>query len=234
MKSYLQHSRDPIFGIVVIIPLALYYEIFMLLLQKNLGSAARNAADFMFKRLFESMGFEGPLAGIILFLCLFVITAFLKGAHRSEKGIGIRWKYFPLMLLESALYAALLFALMSVSMNLLQAPALALSSMDIAYSFGAGVYEELLFRAILLQALLLLAEKLPGNAHLWKASMLLLTALLFSGAHYIGSAGDTFSWLSFFARSLGGLVLGLLYMFRGLGPAVYTHAIYDIFTLLQF
>lgn len=232
MRSYQQHTRDPLFGIVVIIPLALYYEIAMFLLHRGMESGIRNAADVMFKRLFESIGFDGPLAGILLFLCLFVITAVLKGAHRSKTGIRIRWKYYPFMLAESTLYAGLLFALMAVSMNLLQAPALAMSPFDIAYSLGAGVYEELLFRAILLQGLLLLAEKLPGNSGIWKAGMLLLTALLFSGAHYFGAAGDTFTWLSFTARTLGGLVLGLVYMLRGLGPAVYTHAIYDIFTLI--
>lgn len=204
----------------------------MFLLHRGMESGIRNAADVMFKRLFESIGFDGPLAGILLFLCLFVITAVLKGAHRSKTGIRIRWKYYPFMLAESTLYAGLLFALMAVSMNLLQAPALAMSPFDIAYSLGAGVYEELLFRAILLQGLLLLAEKLPGKTVLWKSGFLLLSALLFSAAHYLGAAGDSFNWLSFMARSLGGLVLGLVYMLRGLGPAVYTHAIYDIFTLL--
>jgi len=232
MRSYLQHTRDPLFGIVVIIPLALYYEVSMFLLQRGMESGIRNAADVMFKRLFESIGFDGPLAGILLFLCLFVITAILKGAHRSKTGIRIRWKFYPFMLAESALYAGLLYVLMSFSMNLMAAPALAMSPADIAYSLGAGVYEELLFRAILLQGLLLLAEKLPGNAGIWKAAMLLLTALLFSGAHYPGAAGDTFAWLTFTARTLGGLVLGFVYMLRGLGPADYTHAIYDIFSLL--
>ncbi|MDD3967131.1 MAG: CPBP family glutamic-type intramembrane protease, partial [Candidatus Marinimicrobia bacterium] len=66
----------------------------------------------------------------------------------------------------------------------------------------------------------------------WKSGFLLLSALLFSAAHYLGAAGDSFNWLSFMARSLGGLVLGVVYLLRGLGPAVYTHAIYDIFTLL--
>lgn len=232
MRSYLQHTRDPLFGIVVIIPLALYYEISMFLFHRGMESGIRNAADVMFKRLFESIGFDGPLAGILLFLCLFVITAILKGAHRSETGIRIRWKFYPFMLAESTLYAGLLFALMAVSMNLLRAPAMAMSPLDIAYSLGAGVYEELLFRAILLQGLLLLAEKLPGKTLPWKAGFLLLSALLFSGAHYLGAAGDSFSWLSFLARGLGGLMLGLVYMLRGLGPAVYTHAIYDIFTLI--
>jgi hypothetical protein len=232
MKAYFRHTANPLFGIVVIIPLALYYEISMVLSHRGMQGELRNAADVMFKRLFGSIGFDGPLAGILLFLCFFIIAAVLQGVHRERTGVHIRWKYYPLMALESLVYAGLLYALMAVSMNLLSAPALAISPVDIAYSLGAGVYEELLFRAILLQALLLLAEKLPGKVHLWKAGMLVLTALLFSGAHYLGVAGDSFSWLSFMARSLGGILLGLVYMFRGLGPAVYTHAIYDIFTLI--
>lgn len=232
MKAYFRHTANPLFGIVVIIPLALYYEISMFLIHRSAYTEVRNAADVMFKRLFESIGFDGPLAGILLFLCFFVITAILQGVHREITGLRLRLQYFPLMLPECAIYAGLLYVLMSFSMNLMAAPAMAMSPADIAYSLGAGVYEELLFRAILLQGLLLLAVKLPGKVNLWKAGFLLLSALLFSGAHYLGAGGDSFNWLSFMARGLGGLVLGLVYMLRGLGPAVYTHAIYDIFTLI--
>lgn len=232
MKAYFRHTANPLFGIVVIIPLALYYEISMFLINRGAYTEVRNAADVMFKRLFESIGFDGPLAGILLFLCFFIIAAVLQGAHRDVAGVRIRLKYFPIMLPESAVYAALLYLLMSFSMNLLAAPALAISPADVAYSLGAGVYEELLFRAILLQGLLLLAEKLRGRQWIWKIAFLLLSAVLFSAAHYLGASGDSFGWLSFGARILGGLVLGLVYMLRGLGPTVYTHAIYDIFTLI--
>ncbi len=232
MKKYLKHTSSPLFGVVAILPLALYYEISMLLVNRGVLTEVRNAADVMFKRLFEMLGFEGPLAGIVMFAALFIGAALLQGAHREKAGVHIQWKYFPFMILESAVYALLLLILMAFSMNLTTALQLMISPADIAYSLGAGVYEELLFRALLLQGLLMAVRYLPGKDLWWKAGAVLVSALAFSGAHYIGAGGDVFHALSFFSRTMGGVMLGSVYMLRGLGAAVYTHAIYDVYTVL--
>lgn len=230
MRKYFTHTSSMLFGVIVSIPLAIYYEISMLLANRGMESEIRNAADVMFKRLFESIGYDGPLAGIVMFAFLFIIAAISQGAHKEKEGIKVHWHFYPVMIAESGLYAMILFALMAISMSAM-APAMAISPVDIGYSLGAGVYEELLFRAVLLSGLIFLASKLPGKTTLWKILAVLISALLFSGAHYIGAAGDTFTWMSFLARTLGGLLLGFVYMLRGLGPAVYTHAIYDIYTI---
>ncbi|MBN2781354.1 MAG: CPBP family intramembrane metalloprotease [Candidatus Marinimicrobia bacterium] len=232
MKRYAEHTSSLLYGVVTIIPLAIYYEISMFLVHRGMTAEVRNAADVMFKRLFASIGFDGPIAGVIMFAILFIISAIKQGAHKEKTGITIHWHYYPVMLAESALYAMLLFAMMALSMNMMSLPAMALSPVDIGYCLGAGVYEELLFRALLLQGLLFLAGKLPGKTPLLKTAALLASALLFAGAHYIGAAGDDFAWLTFLTRTLGGVLLGLVYMLRGLGPAVYTHAIYDVYTIL--
>ena len=49
--------------------------------------------------------------------------------------------------------------------------------------------------------------------------------------HYIGEAGDAFTLSSFFFRLTAGIVLSAIFVFRGLGIAVYTHAIYDMFVI---
>ena len=46
--------------------------------------------------------------------------------------------------------------------------------------------------------------------------------------HYIGMAGDSFSVGTFLFRAVAGVILSAIFIFRGLGIAVYTHAIYDI------
>ena len=40
--------------------------------------------------------------------------------------------------------------------------------------------------------------------------------------------GDIFTFKSFYLRTLAGIFLGSLYLFRGFGIVVYTHIIYDI------
>jgi hypothetical protein len=46
--------------------------------------------------------------------------------------------------------------------------------------------------------------------------------------HYIGMTGDSFSMSSFLFRAVAGFILSAIFVFRGLGIAVYTHVIYDI------
>jgi membrane protease YdiL (CAAX protease family) len=231
MKEYFKHTSSLLFGVIVSIPLAIYYEISMILANRGMEADVRNAADVMFKRLFESIGYDGPLAGVIMFAFLFIIAAIVQGAHKEKEGIRIQWQFYPVLIAESGLYAMLLFALMAISMNAM-APAMALSPIDIGYCLGAGVYEELLFRAILLSGLLFLAGLIKKNTLLWKILAVVISALIFAGAHYIGAAGDSFMWASFLTRTVGGLLLGFVFMFRGLGAAVYTHAIYDIYTIV--
>ena len=231
MREYFKHTSSLLYGVIISIPLAIYYEISMILANRGMEAEIRNAADVMFKRLFEAIGYDGPLAGVIMFAFLFIIAAISQGAHKEREGIKIHWHFYPVLIAESALYAMLLFALMAISMNAM-APAMALSPVDIGYALGAGVYEELLFRAILLSGLLFLAGKIKKNTIVWRILAVVVSALLFAGAHYIGAVGDEFSWLTFLARTLGGLLLGFVFMLRGLGAAVYTHAIYDIYTII--
>ena len=93
---------------------------------------------------------------------------------------------------------------------------------------GAGIYEELLFRLILLSlGIGLLAWMRAGRA----ASVIggiVLTSLLFSAAHYIGPSGDPFRWLTFLFRFLAGVFFAVLFRYRGFGIAVGTHAFYDV------
>ncbi|MFA6618896.1 MAG: CPBP family intramembrane glutamic endopeptidase [Candidatus Neomarinimicrobiota bacterium] len=231
INNYFKHSSSLLFGVIISIPLAIYYEISMIMVNRGYEVEVRNAADALFRRLFSQLGYEGPLAGILLFAILFIVAAFSQGAHKEQKGIKIQWIYYPVLVAESLLYAVLLLGLMSISMSAL-APSMSLSLVDIGYSLGAGVYEELLFRALLLNALLFIVGKIPGRKNLWKVIAVFLTAFLFSAAHYIGASADIFFWSTFLTRSLGGLLLGFVFMFRGLGPAVYTHAIYDIFVYI--
>ncbi|HJO56113.1 MAG TPA: CPBP family glutamic-type intramembrane protease, partial [Candidatus Scalindua sp.] len=54
---------------------------------------------------------------------------------------------------------------------------------------------------------------------------------IFSIMHYMGSSDDTFSMHSFSFRLVAGIILSAIFIFRGLGIAVYTHAIYDILVI---
>jgi hypothetical protein len=94
---------------------------------------------------------------------------------------------------------------------------------------GAGVYEELLFRLLLVPPVCLGAARLGMVRWLSIAGAVVLTSLAFSAAHYLGPQGEHFETFSFMFRFTAGAMFALLFVFRGFGIAAGTHALYDIF-----
>jgi membrane protease YdiL (CAAX protease family) len=98
----------------------------------------------------------------------------------------------------------------------------------LALSIGAGLYEELVFRVLLVGGLALLFRGLMESSTQAYVLAALVGAALFSGAHYVGPLGDPFALPSFTFRFLFGLALNALFLGRGFGVAAWTHALYDV------
>jgi hypothetical protein len=99
---------------------------------------------------------------------------------------------------------------------------------QLVVSLGAGIYEELLFRVLLVSGILFLALRAGWSRKVSIAVAIVASALIFSGFHYIGPFGDPLTAPSFTFRALAGLMLSGLYVFRGFGIAAWTHALYDV------
>jgi hypothetical protein len=98
---------------------------------------------------------------------------------------------------------------------------------------GAGVWEEIVFRFALMGGLIwLFVRVLGGNRTVFTAISVLVAALAFSAFHHLGPLGDPFDARVFVFRTLAGVALGLIYLLRGLGICVYTHAFYNVALLL--
>ncbi|HEX5726049.1 MAG TPA: CPBP family glutamic-type intramembrane protease, partial [Longimicrobiaceae bacterium] len=103
---------------------------------------------------------------------------------------------------------------------------------SIVLSLGAGIYEELVFRVILVGFLLAVFKSAGlsrGQAGVFAA---LLAALLFSAFHYVGPYAYPLELGSFTFRFLAGLAFSALYLVRGFGIAAWTHALYDVFLVV--
>jgi hypothetical protein len=100
-------------------------------------------------------------------------------------------------------------------------------------SLGAGLYEELLFRVLLVTGLQAIAARLFGARPAIAGAFAIGTsALIFSAFHYIGPYGDPFTLTSFTFRAIAGLWFSALYVARGFGITAWTHALYDVWLLV--
>jgi hypothetical protein len=235
-SSYWALSRSPRYSLTFALPLLALYEILAQLVSGPSG--VRNGAEVMLKHGAQSLlGANGPviLLGVIVAAMLFAIV------RDARKHGTPRMSVFLGMTLESALLAAVFGLVIGLATAKvitsfgLAVPALQELGLSTALmvSLGAGFYEELLFRVLLVSTLLVLARKVLG----WgpAAAGIFATlggALAFSAVHYIGPLGDQVSSQSFVFRTLAGLAFSGLYVTRGFGITAWTHALYDIFLVM--
>jgi len=106
---------------------------------------------------------------------------------------------------------------------------------SIVTGIGAGIYEELVFRLILICFLMLLFQdvlRLPRKDSLVLA--VLISAAFFSAHHHIDflsgrpNEADPFNITKFVFRTVAGVYFAVLFAIRGFGIAAGTHAAYDI------
>lgn len=110
---------------------------------------------------------------------------------------------------------------------------------DIVTGIGAGIYEELIFRLILICLLMLFFQNLLGLTY--KSSIMLsvlISAALFSVHHHVVflnskfSYAAAFTWPEFVFRTIAGIYFACLFAIRGFGITAGTHAFYDIIAAL--
>ena len=237
-QSYWALSRSPRYSLTFAVPLLLLYEALALALNQGDTSGIRNGADVLLRSMAGALaGAWGPalLGGLI---ALILIGLALRDRRRAA---ALRPRYFVLMLLESAVLAIVFgFVVGVVTAQLLNAlPTLAIAQevkmewpVVLMVSLGAGVYEELVFRVLLVSGLLFVGRTLFGLGNVAATTFAVITgALVFSAFHYVGPYGDPFEVPSFVFRTVAGLAFSGMYVTRGFGITAWTHALYDVFLL---
>jgi len=193
----------------------------------------RNAADMVTSKLTALANQSLPLyasltvgmGGAYVLLMWFLGQRQVLSAHR-----------FLFLGVEGVAYA---FVMRLVGGYALEALPLASSSGDSAWSslvmsFGAGFYEELMFRVLLFGGgawLVRTIEGLSVSGVVLTLIWAVLCALAFSGWHHTGPSGDPFDARVFAYRTVCGLVLTAIFYLRGFAPAVWTHVLYDVWAM---
>jgi len=236
-NPYFRLSKTLTYSYLFVLPLIILYEIGMWLLNAGAPTQVRIGADIMVKRLLSFVGIEGTLwlSALLLAIGAGIIW------YERRLDLPIRPRYFAFMFGESAGYGIviglLVASFVSTLFSLTWPPALQMAgavstSQQLVLSLGAGIYEELVFRLILVTLLVALLKLIikPGNLSYGIAAV--IGALIFSAVHYIGSLGDVFTLQSFTFRFLMGLALNGIFLWRGFGIAAMTHALFDVFVTL--
>jgi len=234
-RVYWVISRQPRYSVMFAFPLLLLYEALAAAMSGSAFAGVRNGADVLLKTLFVSLGGR---AGVFAFgLLLLGVGAFVVVRDLRSHGGKLNSWVFGGMFAESVVYALLLGTVVSLlTAWLLQGPLYTFQApvrqiplgTQLVVSLGAGLYEELLFRVLLVWALVALARQLGWSRPLAIGFGVVGSALIFSGFHYVGPLGDQLTLPSFTYRAVAGLLLSGLYVSRGFGIVAWTHALYDV------
>lgn len=237
--------------LVFIAPILIVYEIGVI----SLGTqASRNGIDVLFRHTLEQIGF-----GFYFLLPVLTSIILLSWHHLSGQRWHLNKRTLWVMFFESTLLA---FALLLVAnlqyeffsgqlLNVSQeSPVAAVGAEQlkerlvkreigqlIGY-FGAGIYEEFLFRLILLPVSIVIFAWVGLPKKLSLALAVALTSFLFASAHYqpLNPAGfpmelgDSSFIYTFCFRSIASVFFCCLFLFRGFGIVVGVHAFYDLLT----
>lgn len=229
-RHYFQHTHSLLYSYLISLPLLLLYEALIFISRPDTSQVVRISVDVWIKTLFSYVGTD-VLSITLIFVGLLGLFVLYRERERLS---NLRIRYFFIMLFEAAVYAFVLALLISATVSTLlqmmqSAPVESLTTLQkLALSLGAGLYEELFFRVILVSALLFLFRLIFQKQGMALAGAMIVAALLFSLAHYVGTMGDSFAMGSFLFRFLFGLALNAIYLWRGFGMAAWTHAIYDL------
>lgn len=238
-SEYLRLTKTFTYSYLLVLPLILLYEIGIRLVNAGQVQQIRIGADVLIKQILGFVGIDGTLWFSIAVLAVGGGILWYERKHNIE----LRPRYFLYMSLESAVYGItigmIVASVVASIFSITWPPTLQIAGesslmQGLVLSLGAGIYEELVFRLILVSLLvgLLSLARIKGRSQYVIAAV--IGALIFSAVHYIGDLGDPFTITSFTFRFLMGLALNALFLLRGFGVAAMTHALYDVYvTIMQ-
>jgi hypothetical protein len=220
----------------MVAPLVAAYEAGVIWLSGAKAGELRTGADTWMRQALSSLGLgDRWLLPLLLVLILLGWQVISFRDWRFSPGI------LAGMVFESMVWAVVLVGisrLIDVGFSILEQTRPAILAMNpgnqdprlaalIGY-FGAGVYEETLFRLILVPVLWKALRLLQTPQVLSSTLAVTGSALLFALAHHAGSPGETFTWFAFVFRWMAGVFFAWVFVLRGFGIAVGTHTLYDI------
>lgn len=255
--SYLERTSRPVYAIVYLLPFIIFYELGTLFINTDVLSQTqvRVVAFVWLQHFLEYLGFGGKFLWAMPALVVVVILLAYQFVSGKKWWVSffdilpmtiesILWA-IPLIVLSLFLHSSATVKNSAVSVVNLAAQQGAISDKtaallaDIVTGIGAGIYEELLFRLILIGLLLLLFQNILKMSKSNSVVLaVLISAALFAAHHHIDlptgkpNQYDPFTWAKFIFRTIAGIYFAILFAGRGFGITAGTHAFHNIIATL--
>ncbi|QQE10076.1 CPBP family intramembrane metalloprotease [Planctomycetota bacterium] len=239
LTSYWERTQWPFQGLIFLLPLILLYEIGTILYIRSYGENLPNLrAERLLSEFFNLFGVSGVyLPGLILVVVLFCWHLVRRDPWKPEP------KLYFFMYGEAILLTIPLLVFAAIFMreqNMVQAMALAQATTEnvaqntinvaqtwqagMLLSIGAGIYEELVYRLILIAMIhALLVDLLALPPFVGAIGAVLGSSLAFAWIHPTATSLGIFSFYT-----AAGVYFAMIYLSRGFGIVVATHVLYDI------
>ncbi|MBK9128635.1 MAG: CPBP family intramembrane metalloprotease [Phycisphaerales bacterium] len=223
LRRYARQTRRPLHCLALLLLPVLIYEI-GLLVQPHGGVDGQNlVAHGMIQELLGWLGLGGGfLPGLVFVGSLLVWHRLRRDSWR------INLRVVGLMAVES-----LALALPILVWSGFFAPATHRLPLDPSLRYmlaiGAGLYEELVFRLLLISGLTwLLAARLSLHRSQSQVLAVAIASLAFALCHFQPIGTEPFSLGGFCFRLVAGVYLAVLFVFRGLGIAAGSHVTHNL------
>jgi membrane protease YdiL (CAAX protease family) len=223
LERYLEVTRRLPVAVCFIVPLVLLHAAAVARSDRFVQVGAERFVQHVLR--------TGPTGERILQVVLaLIVTGSIAYVIRAKIPVH---RYFVPFVVECLLLALVLGPLVSIATNTslfgVRAPPEGAAVWPFVLgAIGAGIYEEIVFRLLLLGSVALLFRRGLGFSAKGSAALaIFVSAVFFAQAHFFGTGAEAFAWRPYAFRLAAGLLLGLAFVLRGLGVAVYLHAFYD-------
>jgi len=234
LSSYWHRTQWPLQGLYFLLPILVVYEMGTLLYQRS-GALSQIKAESLLGHFFHLVGVTGVyLPGVIVvvvLVCWHVVRR--RDPWRPDPQLlVVMWLEALLYALPLLVFSAVLFRQPAIQWVLAQVAAEGGISGrgwlgDVLLSMGAGIYEELLFRLIGIALLHMILVDLLALPEHWGAIGAVIGSAIGFAMYHFPSFTDVRLGLGLFYTAAG-VYFALIYVTRGFGIVVGTHALYDV------
>ena len=232
-QGYFGATSTATWGFIMGLPLLILYEVGIRWVNSDKVGVIHISSDTtMLREALLSLG----VAESIIIPGLVVLVGLGILIQERKKNVEIRSQYPAMILLESSIYAVVLAFVVSgitgwllSSLTVAQVPRESDLATNLVLSLGAGIYEELVFRVLLVGGLFfLLRSVFPAHRILMYIIAAIVGAICFSLIHHLGNMGDPWEFDVFLFRAVFGLMFNIVFLIRGFAVVAWAHAIYDV------